>query len=306
MVFPHGRGTNGHGCDGHRGDGVVECRARGGRRGRSGVAGDPTPPGAWWECIVWGGPRCDRSRLAGSGLCASLWCSGIVGSATSALRFDPCSLSLTAISVAPVHLSRTGSTAVLGGRMAPCLACSSWLEVGCDARPEANGGSMPELQLIGPELTEALRRAERTTAAWMRRVRESTRPLDVFEEAVELRSTCGYRLCGRIWIPRTGSGPRPALVWLGDGASGVADALDPDAPMTAPEAARAGWAVIAIDLAGRGDSTGEDDFGGPEHADDVACAVRHLGERADVDRNRVGIVGLGLGAPVGIAAAAGW
>lgn len=163
---------------------------------------------------------------------------------------------------------------------------------------------MPELQLLGPELTDALRRAERTTAAWLRRVRNSARPLDVFEEAVELRSTCGYRIAARVWRPRTGDGPWPALVWLGDHASGVAAASDADAPMTAPEAARMGWVVMALDLAGRGESTGEDDFGGAEHADNVTCAVHHLLDRPDVDGARVGILGLGLGAPIGIAAAA--
>ena len=163
---------------------------------------------------------------------------------------------------------------------------------------------MPELQLLGPELTAALRRAERTTAAAVRRIRATTRPLTVPSQAVELKSTCGYRLAGRIWRPRTGAGPWPGMVWVGDGASGIGAAVDPDAPMTAPEAARLGRVVLAIDLAGRGDSTGEDDLGGPEHADNLACAVRLLAARDDVDAACVGIVGLGLGAPIAVSAAA--
>ncbi len=163
---------------------------------------------------------------------------------------------------------------------------------------------MPELDLIGPELTHVLRTVERTTASVLRRIRRRVRPSGVRTETLELKSTCGYRLAARVWWPSDGAGPWPALVWVGDGASGLSDAIDPTAPFTAPEAAALGRVVVALDLAGRGDSTGEDDHGGPEHADNVGCAARYLASRADVDSQRIGLVGLGLGAPVCIAAAA--
>lgn len=164
---------------------------------------------------------------------------------------------------------------------------------------------MPEIQLLGPELTQILRRVERRAARTLRGARQRLRAGDVSEASVHIQSTCGYTLAGRIWHPATGAGPRPAVVWVGDGAGGCAAAADPAAPLTAFEAARLGYVVLAIDLAGRGDSTGEDDHGGPEHADDLACAVAHLAGRPDVDPERIGLVGLGLGAPVCVAAAAG-
>jgi len=163
---------------------------------------------------------------------------------------------------------------------------------------------MPELQLLGPDLTHLLRQAELQAVGFVRRTRRRFRSAEVRAESIELHSTCGYRLAATIWRPAGGEAVLPAVVWVGDGAGGRAAAEDPHAPLVASDAAAMGMVVMALDLAGRGDSTGEDDHGGPEHADNVACAVRLLTARSDVDPQRVGLVGLGLGAPVCVAAAA--
>ena len=163
---------------------------------------------------------------------------------------------------------------------------------------------MPELQLIGPELTHALRRVERRTTSLVRQARRWRNRHGVTTEDVQLQSTCGYRLAARIWRPSTAAAALPAVVWVGDHQGGIAAATHPGAPLTAADAAAAGFVVLALDLAGRGDSTGEDDHGGPEHADNITCAVQHLASLPHVDPTRIGLVGLGLGAPVCVAAAA--
>ena len=162
---------------------------------------------------------------------------------------------------------------------------------------------MPELQLLGPTLTHLLRQAEQQAAGVVRRARRRLRSTGVCAEPIELHSTCGYRLAATIWRPADGAAVLPGVVWVGDGAGGRASAEDPSAPMVASDAAAMGMVVMALDLAGRGDSTGEDDHAGPEHADNVACAAQLLAARSDVDPQRVGLVGLGLGAPVCVAAA---
>ena len=162
---------------------------------------------------------------------------------------------------------------------------------------------MPELSLLGPELTELLRRAERRAFRVVRHLRAG-RMRQVRVEELELMSSVGYRLKAKLWLPELVSEPCAGLVLLGDGDSGIAAAVDAVAPLTAPELAHAGWAVVALDLAGRGGSLGEDDHGGAEHADDVRCAVSWLAERPEVDAARIGLVGLGLGAPVAVAGAA--
>jgi len=75
-------------------------------------------------------------------------------------------------------------------------------------------------------------------------------------------------------------------------------------PVTAAEIARLGCAVLTFDPAGRGESWGEEDFGGPEHQDNVLCALRSLAQRPDTDLERLGIVSISLGVAMAVGAAA--
>ena len=68
--------------------------------------------------------------------------------------------------------------------------------------------------------------------------------------------------------------------------------------------ARHGYGVLMFDLRAHGESEGEVlPFGGNE-AQDIVAAVTYLQTRGDVDVNRVGAMGLSLGAQVSILAAA--
>lgn len=160
--------------------------------------------------------------------------------------------------------------------------------------------AVPELHLLGPESTAFLRRAERRLVGLVRSVRDRTAG-DIVREEASFVSTVGYRIHAEIWRPRE-PGVYPGVVLCSDGAGDVAAAQSTASPVTAPELARRGIVVLAFDPAGRGQSWGEDDFGGPEHHDNAACAVRALAGRDDV--REVGLLGLGLGAPVAIGAAA--
>jgi hypothetical protein len=86
---------------------------------------------------------------------------------------------------------------------------------------------------------------------------------------------------------------------------GSAALLGNAAVVSAAEIARLGFAVLVHDPAGRGDSWGEEDFGGPEHQDDLRVAIRALAARPDVS-GQVGVVALSLGLAAAAGALARW
>jgi hypothetical protein len=119
---------------------------------------------------------------------------------------------------------------------------------------------------------------------------------------LRLVSTAGYALAARITEPAT-PGPHPGLVVSPAIHQGLAGLESWGSPVTAPELARLGYAVLTFDPAGRGASWGEDDHGGPEHADDVRVAVLALREHGVRD---VGVLSLSLGVAAAAAALARW
>ncbi|MBL8617858.1 MAG: hypothetical protein JNM72_19770 [Deltaproteobacteria bacterium] len=117
---------------------------------------------------------------------------------------------------------------------------------------------------------------------------------------LELRSAAGYPLHAAVWSP-TGPGPHPTVVLVPDhGAEGAAVGA-PHSPIQPGELTAAGIRCATLDLAGRGQSWGEDDFGGPEHQDDVAQLVAALVGQAR--GGRVGLIGLGGGNQAALGAA---
>lgn len=77
-----------------------------------------------------------------------------------------------------------------------------------------------------------------------------------------------------------------------------------DNPVNAHEIAALGYAVLTLDPAGRGESWGEEDFGGLEHQDDVRAAIAWLLKDAACD-GTVGVLSLSLGVAAAVGALAG-
>lgn len=113
-------------------------------------------------------------------------------------------------------------------------------------------------------------------------------------EDLELSSTVGYKLAARITRPVGGG---PGLVISPAIHQGIAELDSPASPVSPAELASLGYEVLAFDPAGRGSSWGTEDFGGPEHQDDLKVAIRALA-------SRVGPVGV-LSLSMGVAAAVG-
>jgi dienelactone hydrolase len=148
-----------------------------------------------------------------------------------------------------------------------------------------------------------LRAAERRAAKTVRRLR-AARGGQVRTEPLQLQSTAGYQLAAMIHRP-AGAARLPAVV-LCPGIDHGGAIFDTDqVPIRAAEVAQLGCVVATFDPAGRGESWGSEDFGGPEHQDNVCTVVQALADRPDVDRSQVGIVAISLGVSMAIGAAAG-
>jgi len=153
------------------------------------------------------------------------------------------------------------------------------------------------------ELDRVVRAADRRVATAIRKVR-ARRSAPVEQVDIQLRSTVGYQIAAKAHRVRGTSGRQPAVLLC----PGIHDPGDSFSrwlsPITAAEVARLGCTVLTFDPAGRGKSWGEEDYGGPEHQDNVKVALAHLASRTDVDPNRIGIVAISLGVAMAVGAAA--
>jgi len=126
--------------------------------------------------------------------------------------------------------------------------------------------------------------------------------LETMATEVTFHSSAGYRIVGTLIQP-VGSGPWPGVV-LCPGADHDRRVFQTRAsPVRTHELAALGCAVLTYDPSGRGKSWGPEDFGGPEHQDNAACAITWLREQRCVDPTHIGLVGISLGIASAIGAA---
>jgi len=92
---------------------------------------------------------------------------------------------------------------------------------------------------------------------------------------LRLLSAAGYPLAACITRP-AGDAVLPGVVLSAAIHHGLREAASFTSAVTTDEVARLGYAVLAFDPAGRGESWGEEDFGGPEHQDDLRVAILAL------------------------------
>ncbi len=138
----------------------------------------------------------------------------------------------------------------------------------------------------------------------MRRLRELSQGAAVQSESIVLHSTVGYRLGARIVRPASGT-VCPGLVVSPAIHQGIAALTSTAAIVSASEIARVGFVVLVHDPAGRGESWGEEDFGGAEHQDNIRVAIRAVAARSDCT-GRVGVLSLSLGVAAAAGALARW
>lgn len=143
--------------------------------------------------------------------------------------------------------------------------------------------------------TERLLSAARWRLQYLARRARPRSPVE--RRDIELTSTVGYKLSARITLPAGGAhagGDLRGLVISPAIGQGWRDLESWRSPVSPEEIARLGYAVLSFDPAGRGQSWGEEDFGGPEHQDEIQVAVRHLAAHPRVS-GRVGLLSLSMG-----------
>ncbi len=143
-----------------------------------------------------------------------------------------------------------------------------------------------------------LQAVQRRLAARLSRV-----PLS--HEDTTVSSTAGYQLSTRWTWPSRSTGRLPGVVINPGIHQGRAAVEGYAAVVNAAEVARLGFVVASFDPAGRGDSWGEEDYGGAEHQDDLRTVIKHLAASPHCD-GTVGILSLSLGVASSVAAAARW
>jgi dienelactone hydrolase len=126
--------------------------------------------------------------------------------------------------------------------------------------------------------------------------------VDTKTTEVHFYSSAGYRIYGTLTQP-TGAGSWPGVV-LCPGADHDRRVFDTRAsPIRTHDLAALGCAVLSYDPSGRGMSWGPEDFGGPEHQDDAASAIKWLREQDCADATHMGLVGISLGVASAVGAA---
>jgi predicted acyl esterase len=118
--------------------------------------------------------------------------------------------------------------------------------------------------------------------------------LNIERAEVWLCSATGYRIAATVYLP-SGTGPFPAVVLSPGSDHDRRTFCTNAAPIHGDEVAALGCVVLAYDPTGRGESWGPEDFGGPEHQDNVVCAVAWLREHPKVQQEAIGLVGISLG-----------
>lgn len=153
----------------------------------------------------------------------------------------------------------------------------------------------------GPPVAVATRAAWKVAGA-IRLLRGRVASQGIEHERVELVSAVGYRLRAERVRP-AGADPLPGVVISPAIHQGLSALLGRGAVVSADEVARLGFVVMVHDPAGRGESWGEEDFGGPEHQDNLRAAYVAL-QNDPACTGQIGILSLSLGIAAAVGAAA--
>ena len=117
------------------------------------------------------------------------------------------------------------------------------------------------------------------------------------------QSTAGYPISATLTVPTAGQAPYPvALLCPGidDGGSVFPNLQTPIHPA---ELCQHGIAALHFDPTGRGESWGEEDFGGVEHQDVVAGLLDALAAHPLLDSERQAVIAISLGVSMAIGGA---
>ena len=127
-----------------------------------------------------------------------------------------------------------------------------------------------------------------------RRARIRIRRVEVLRERVELSTTSGNRVVGFVYrSERSTQAPGVLLVPGTNDPAAVFEGWSQ--PINARELAARGWVVMSFDPPGRGESWGEEEYGGPEQQQALLSALDYLARHRSVDSENLGVLSISLG-----------
>ncbi len=115
----------------------------------------------------------------------------------------------------------------------------------------------------------------------------------ITREQKRIKSSIGYELQVEILRPQSPKESPPNLLMVPDFGHDSSMFLSKSTPLHAEELAAQGWNVILFDPAGRGESWGNEDWGGEEHQEEVAQLLRTA-------EGAVGVYSVGGGLPMAL------
>ena len=137
-----------------------------------------------------------------------------------------------------------------------------------------------------------------------RRARMRALGASVQRERVELSTESGNKVVGYLYQAE-GSTPRPGVLLVPGTNDSAAVFEGWSQPINAYEIAARGWVVMSFDPPGRGESWGEEEYGGLEQQQALLAALRILCAHRAVDPTNVGILSISLGIGMACGAVAG-
>ncbi len=125
---------------------------------------------------------------------------------------------------------------------------------------------------------------ERFTLRFQRKInyRYQSHASSVTYETKDWQTDTGYKYHTHHWRPTKNIEKKRTLVLVPDWNKDGSCFLDSNEIITGSEIAHMGWNVISIDFCGRGDSWGNDDWGGFEHQEQLAQQLKVCGENVVV------------------------
>ena len=121
--------------------------------------------------------------------------------------------------------------------------------------------------------------------------------------AFPFQTTAGYPIQATLTLPTNGQAPFPVAVLCPGIDDDGAVFTNLQTPIHPAELCNLGIAALHFDPTGRGDSWGEEDFGGPEHQALVAGLIDALMSDERIDSNRCAVIGISLGISMAVGGA---
>lgn len=116
-----------------------------------------------------------------------------------------------------------------------------------------------------------------------------------FNDNISFVSNDGVKITGNLFIPKSGTGPFPAVIFVNSWALNEYEYIVPAAKL-----AKKGYVVFSYNTRGFGTSGGLINVAGPEDMSDLSKGIDFLLSNAPVDPTNIGIAGISYGAGISL------